>query len=116
MANLLLCSAVANADGQASRNTAIMRKNCARHLIETIDILQPTLVISQGWGLVDTPVTSITSPRAGPCGYVELINCCVGIPELCCVGSQELLVPDRSLRVLTAIELAASAAGTCNRR
>lgn len=31
-----------------------MRKNCARHLQATIDILQPTLIISQGWTLVDT--------------------------------------------------------------
>ena len=48
MANLLLCSAVAKAGGQASRGTAVMRNNCARHLVATIDILQPTLVISQG--------------------------------------------------------------------
>jgi len=31
-----------------------MRANCIRHLVATIDILQPTLVISQGWGLVPT--------------------------------------------------------------
>ncbi len=54
MANSTLCSAVATAGGQAGRGTAVMRKNCAPHLVATIEILQPTLVISQGWGLVDT--------------------------------------------------------------
>jgi hypothetical protein len=50
MANLLLCSAVADAGSQKSLATSIMRQNCIRHLLATIDILQPTLVISQGWG------------------------------------------------------------------
>jgi hypothetical protein len=54
MANLLLCSAVAQEKSQAGRGTAVMRANCVRHLIKAIDILQPTLVISQGWGLVPT--------------------------------------------------------------
>ncbi len=54
MANSTLCSAVATAGGRAGRGTAVMRKNCARHLQETIGILQPTLVISQGSGLVKT--------------------------------------------------------------
>jgi hypothetical protein len=54
MANLLLCSAVEGEDGQAGRGTAVMRKNCAPHLQAAIEILQPTLVISQGWGLVPT--------------------------------------------------------------
>ena len=31
-----------------------MRKNCTRHLQAAIGILQPTLVISQGSGLVET--------------------------------------------------------------
>jgi hypothetical protein len=34
--------------------TTVMRKNCARHLQAAIGILQPTLVISQGSGLVET--------------------------------------------------------------
>lgn len=54
MANLLLCSAVAKSGGGASRATAVMRKNCARHLVATVGKLQPTLVISQGSGLVKT--------------------------------------------------------------
>jgi hypothetical protein len=54
MANLLLCSAVLKAGSQKSLATPVMRESCARHLVKTISILQPTLVISQGWGLVDT--------------------------------------------------------------
>ena len=55
MTNLLLCSAVLKDGSQKSLAT---HRSCARtvphHLVETIGILKPTLVISQGWGLVDT--------------------------------------------------------------
>jgi len=54
MANLLLCSAVLKEGSQKSLATPVMRKNCAQHLVETIGILKPTLVISQGSGLVAT--------------------------------------------------------------
>ena len=54
MTNLLMCSSVAKKNSQASMSTATMRQSCATHLGETIGILQPTLVISQGWGLVET--------------------------------------------------------------
>ena len=54
MANSTLWSAVATAGGRAGLGTAVMRKNCTRHLQAAIDILQPTLVISQGSGLVET--------------------------------------------------------------
>lgn len=54
MANLLLCSAVPKAGSHASLATSTMRKNCAHHLAQTVRILKPTLVISQGWGLVGT--------------------------------------------------------------
>jgi hypothetical protein len=49
MANLLLCSAV-DAAGGRSLGTRIgaMRANCLPHLLETIRILEPTLLISQG--------------------------------------------------------------------
>lgn len=50
MANLLLCSAVLKKGSQKSLATAVMRENCIRHLLKTIEILRPTLVISQGWG------------------------------------------------------------------
>jgi hypothetical protein len=54
MANLLLCSAAPKENSQKSLSTATMRQNCANHLAETVKVLEPTLVISQGWGLVDT--------------------------------------------------------------
>jgi len=53
MANLLLCSSVLRQGSQSSLATATMRQSCAKHLAETANILKPTLVISQGWGLVD---------------------------------------------------------------
>ena len=66
MANLLLCSAVAKKSSQAGRGTPVMRENCAHHLVKTIDILQPTLVISQGWGLVKTLRDSLGVTREEP--------------------------------------------------
>jgi hypothetical protein len=54
MANLLLCSAVPKPGSQKSLANAVMRANYVRHLVATVRILQPTLVVSQGWTLVDT--------------------------------------------------------------
>ena len=51
MANLLLCSAVKTGT-TTSRQTALMRRNCSKHLAATIQVLEPTLVISQGAPLV----------------------------------------------------------------
>ena len=51
MANLLLCSAVKTGT-TTSRHTALMRRNCSKHLEATIRVLEPTLVISQGVRLV----------------------------------------------------------------
>lgn len=53
MTNLLMCSAVDTGTMQ-SRQTAVMRANCARHLVAAVKILQPTLVISQGAKLEST--------------------------------------------------------------
>lgn len=47
MANLLLCSAVV-ANTTTSKATPTMRANCAEHLVKTIEVLEPTLIISQG--------------------------------------------------------------------
>jgi len=58
MTNLLLCSAVLKRGSQKSLAPQVMRDNCAHHLVETIGILKPTLVISQGWGLVPTLQTN----------------------------------------------------------
>ena len=51
MANLLLCSVVTTGT-TTSRHTALMRRNCSKHLETTIQVLEPTLVISQGARLV----------------------------------------------------------------
>jgi uracil-DNA glycosylase len=63
MANLLLCSAVPKQGSQKSLANAVMRANCIQHLVATINILQPTLVISQGWSLVDTLWDSLCVTR-----------------------------------------------------
>ena len=47
MANLLLCSAV-HVGTTTSKATSAMRANCIEHLVKTIEILEPTLIISQG--------------------------------------------------------------------
>ena len=57
MANLLLCGAV-QVGTVNSRSTRVMRRNCSRHLAATIDVLEPTLVISQGQ-TVSAPVASV---------------------------------------------------------
>jgi hypothetical protein len=62
MANLLLCSAVAEGK-TTSRATPAMRRNCAAHLAATIEILQPTLVISQGKTLVEPLMTLFEQQR-----------------------------------------------------
>lgn len=66
MANMTLCAAVTKKGGQHSCQTQVMRDNCTTHLQNTIDILQPTLVISQGRELVDTLRTC--SSRCAPRG------------------------------------------------
>lgn len=71
MTNLLLCSAVATGT-MHSRATAVMRANCAQHLVETVKILRPTLVISQGEKLDKTlreslGVTATMSPNLADC-------------------------------------------------
>ena len=47
MDNLTLCSRVKTGTTQSAAN-AIIRRNCTRHLRATIDILAPTLIITQG--------------------------------------------------------------------
>lgn len=71
MTNLLLCSAVDHGTAK-SRATAIMRNSCSRHLRETLKILQPTLVISQGAGLDKTlsdtfGITQRVTPSVATC-------------------------------------------------
>jgi hypothetical protein len=63
MINLLLCSAVDHGTAK-SRATGIMRKSCSRHLRATLEILQPTLVISQGAGLDNTLFSALGVTRS----------------------------------------------------
>lgn len=55
MANIALCSAIETGSTE-SRSTSVIRTNCLRHLVATIDVLQPTMVISQGARLT-SPLT-----------------------------------------------------------
>lgn len=73
MVNMLWCSAV-KTGSMSSRSTGMMRASCARHMRATIDILQPTLVISQGTGLDETLRSSL--------GVREPINENVALCEL----------------------------------
>src|SRR5215208_5327402 len=71
MTNLLLCSAV-DEGAAKSRSTGAMRRSCSRHLRATLEILQPTLVISQGASLDKTllatlGVTGIVTPNVATC-------------------------------------------------
>lgn len=63
MANLLMCSAVATGT-MSSRSNSVMRANCSRHMLATVEILQPTLVISQGAGLQSPLRTALGVTRA----------------------------------------------------
>lgn len=47
MANIRLCSATL-AGTSTSKGTALMSRNCLRHLAATVEILEPTVVIVQG--------------------------------------------------------------------
>lgn len=73
MTNLLLCSAVVEGT-MRSRSTGIMRGSCARHMRATIDILQPTLVISQGDVLDETlrAIMGVTKPVSVNIAHCEL--------------------------------------------
>lgn len=71
MTNLLMCSAVATGT-MSSRSNSVMRVNCSRHMVATVEILQPTLVISQGAGLegplrAALGVTRVLSPNLSEC-------------------------------------------------
>ncbi|MEZ0355441.1 hypothetical protein [Mycobacterium sp. SA01] len=73
MTNLLLCSAVDHGTAK-SRATGVMRKSCSRHLRASLEILQPTLVISQGAGLDNTlfstlGVTKSVAPNVVACEF-----------------------------------------------
>jgi hypothetical protein len=47
LVNVLLCSAV-RPDTTTGRSSAAMRRNCLRHFVATLRILQPTVIVLQG--------------------------------------------------------------------
>jgi hypothetical protein len=47
-ANFLLCSAVPSAGSTQGRSTSTMHKNCARHFVEQLELLEPTITVLQG--------------------------------------------------------------------
>lgn len=53
MVNMLWCTAVKKGT-MSSRSTGMMRASCTRHMRATIDILKPTLIVSQGVVLDET--------------------------------------------------------------
>ena len=55
LVNALLCSAV-NKPPEGSRagrgaSSLLMRRNCARHFLRTLEILEPTIIIAEGQGV-----------------------------------------------------------------
>jgi hypothetical protein len=61
MANVRLCTSV-KAGTTISRPTAVMTKNCVRHLSETVRILQPTVCVVQG-SAIPRALAQITTGR-----------------------------------------------------
>jgi hypothetical protein len=52
MVNFLLCSAVVSAGSKQGRSTPTMQRNCARHFREQLGLLEPTVVVVQGRGVL----------------------------------------------------------------
>jgi uracil-DNA glycosylase len=60
LVNFLLCSAVpaepigagSARGGRRGQSTPAMQRNCARHLTETLRILEPTIIVLQGRGVL----------------------------------------------------------------
>lgn len=49
LVNFLLCSATSAGTGNRGRSTSEMRSNCARHYRESLAILEPSVVVTQGY-------------------------------------------------------------------
>lgn len=65
LVNVLLCSNF-HADKNTGAATKTMRRNCLRHFAATIGILQPTLLVLQGYGVLKwlSPVLGVMDERA----------------------------------------------------
>jgi len=78
MANATLCSHIAS-ESASGAGTPEMHDLCVKHLRRTIEILQPTVILSQGWRRTGpSPATSvaralgIAKPERGTCTSVKL--------------------------------------------
>ena len=67
LVNFLLCSAVADGESDTGskhgRSTPTMHRNCARHFVRAIELLQPTLVVAQGKGVLQWMASSVRDER-----------------------------------------------------
>ena len=50
LVNRLLCSAISVELGKG-RSSGVMRRNCSRHFVATLEILEPTILVIQGKGV-----------------------------------------------------------------
>jgi uracil-DNA glycosylase len=72
LVNFLLCSALKQErgefDGGAGKgdSSRIMRRNCGRHFLRTLEILEPTVVVVQGQGVRRWLANALQLPSVGP--------------------------------------------------
>lgn len=71
LTNFLLCSAINSGQGDTGskrgKSTATMQRNCARHFLETMSILEPTVMVAQGIGVRDWLRAAVERPvSVGP--------------------------------------------------
>jgi hypothetical protein len=81
LVNFLLCSAVPPSvdgggtprrlGGKPGRSTRTMRSNCAIHFRAALQVLQPTMVVAQGYGVRDWIGDAFGLPSRSPEGRIE---------------------------------------------
>lgn len=83
LVNFLLCSAVPTPAvavvakrlaGKPGRSTRIMQTNCATHFRAALEILEPTLVIAQGYGVREWMARAYGLPARRPHDGVEQVQ------------------------------------------
>jgi uracil-DNA glycosylase len=81
LVNFLLCSAVRTGGkptgrlaGKPGRSTKTMRANCSSHFRAALDILEPTLVVAQGYGVREWIATAYGLPAQRPQDGVEQVQ------------------------------------------
>lgn len=81
LTNFLLCSAIAPGQGDVGskrgKSSATMQRNCARHFLSVLRILEPTVLIVQGKGVrgwLEPVMTEVRS--AGPNLEHATVNGC----------------------------------------